>query len=69
MELQDSLCSFCGKSNSDVKVLIAGPRVYICNYCVALCYELLVKQGVDMSVRAQPLGRSLEETRQREGEK
>ncbi len=34
-------CSFCGKSVSQVKKLIAGPGVYICNECVDLCMDLL----------------------------
>ncbi|MGH9764623.1 MAG: ClpX C4-type zinc finger protein [Blastocatellia bacterium] len=33
-------CSFCGKSQSDVETLIAGPLVYICNECVKLCNEI-----------------------------
>ncbi len=34
-------CSFCGKSQSEVKKLIAGPGVYICNECIELCNEIL----------------------------
>ena len=34
-------CSFCGKPDSQVERLIAGPGVYICNECVALCNDLL----------------------------
>lgn len=34
-------CSFCGKQNAEVRKLIAGPRVYICNECVALCTEIV----------------------------
>jgi hypothetical protein len=34
-------CSFCGKGQKQVKKLIAGPGVYICNECVALCDELV----------------------------
>ena len=34
-------CSFCGKSQKEVKKLIAGPTVYICDECVALCQELI----------------------------
>ena len=34
-------CSFCGKGQSEVKRLIAGPGVYICNECVALCNDIL----------------------------
>src|SRR5271170_4597341 len=34
-------CSFCGKSQDQVKKLIAGPGVYICDECVDLCNEIL----------------------------
>jgi hypothetical protein len=34
-------CSFCGKSQHDVKKLIAGPAVYICDQCVQLCTEIV----------------------------
>ena len=34
-------CSFCGKSQSKVKKLIAGPNTYICNECVDLCNDIL----------------------------
>ena len=34
-------CSFCGKTQSEVKKLIAGPGVYICNECVETCIQLL----------------------------
>ena len=34
-------CSFCGKSQDQVKKLIAGPEVYICDECVELCNEIL----------------------------
>jgi ATP-dependent Clp protease ATP-binding subunit ClpX len=32
-------CSFCGKSTSEVEVIIAGPCVFICNECVELCND------------------------------
>ena len=34
-------CSFCGKTQDQVKKLIAGPEVYICDECVDLCNEIL----------------------------
>ncbi len=34
-------CSFCGKNQDEVKKLVAGPTVYICNECVALCNDIL----------------------------
>ncbi|MCZ4496064.1 MAG: clpX, partial [Thermoleophilia bacterium] len=35
------LCSFCGKSQRQVKKLIAGPGVYICDECIELCNEII----------------------------
>jgi ATP-dependent Clp protease ATP-binding subunit ClpX len=37
-------CSFCGKHQRQVKTLIAGPGVYICNECVDLCVESIAKE-------------------------
>src|ERR1700741_3408593 len=34
-------CSFCGKSQHEVRKLIAGPSVYVCDECVALCNEII----------------------------
>src|SRR3982751_2872428 len=34
-------CSFCGKSQNEVKKLIAGPGVYICNECIDICNEII----------------------------
>src|SRR5436190_5194070 len=39
-----TLCSFCGKSHAEVKKLIAGPGVYICDNCVILCKNVLDKE-------------------------
>jgi ATP-dependent Clp protease ATP-binding subunit ClpX len=39
-----TLCSFCGKSHAEVKKLIAGPAVYICDNCVLLCKSVLDKE-------------------------
>ena len=36
-------CSFCGKHNSEVKKIVAGPGVYICNECVGLCNEVIAQ--------------------------
>jgi len=37
----DVICSFCGKSQDEVKKLIAGPSVYICDECIDLCNEIV----------------------------
>ena len=40
-------CSFCGKTQDQVKKLIAGPEVYICDECVELCNEILDEEFLD----------------------
>lgn len=40
-------CSFCGKTQNQVKRLVAGPNVYICDECVALCQEIIQEEGLD----------------------
>ena len=40
-------CSFCGKSQEQVRKLIAGPGVYICDECVELCNEILNEELLD----------------------
>jgi ATP-dependent Clp protease ATP-binding subunit ClpX len=39
-------CSFCGKSQHEVKKLIAGPQVFICNECIHLCNDILTDESV-----------------------
>ncbi|MFK7911450.1 MAG: ATP-dependent Clp protease ATP-binding subunit ClpX [Akkermansiaceae bacterium] len=39
-----TMCSFCGKSHSEVKKLIAGPAVYICNECIEVCSSIMEKE-------------------------
>ncbi len=53
-------CSFCGKSQDQVKKLIAGPGVYICDECVDLCNEILDEELFDSSsTTTQPKDASL----------
>lgn len=59
MKKKDAIkCSFCGKSQDEVKRLIAGPDVYICNECVMLCNEILadtpdeLQDGKDSDIAA-----------------
>src|SRR3977135_3472720 len=40
-----TLCSFCGKSHAEVKKLISGPGVYICDNCIVLCKNVLDKEA------------------------
>ena len=37
-------CSFCGKSQEEVRKLIAGPQVYVCDECVELCNEIMMEE-------------------------
>ena len=37
-------CSFCGKSQDEVRKLIAGPTVYICDECIELCNEIIAEE-------------------------
>src|SRR5882762_2654034 len=41
---QLTLCSFCGKSHAEVKKLIQGPGVYICDSCIIVCKNVLDKE-------------------------
>ncbi len=38
-------CSFCGKSQHEVRKLIAGPSVFICNECIELCMDICYDEG------------------------
>ena len=38
-------CSFCGKSRDEVRKLIAGPTVYICDECIDLCNDIIAEEG------------------------
>ncbi|HAW18521.1 MAG TPA: ATP-dependent Clp protease ATP-binding subunit ClpX, partial [Oceanospirillaceae bacterium] len=40
-------CSFCGKSQNDVRKLIAGPSVFICDECVDLCNDIIREEILD----------------------
>src|ERR1043166_6098394 len=49
-----TLCSFCGKSHAEVKKLIAGPGVYICDTCVSLCKQVLDKELATQTRKHKP---------------
>ena len=38
------VCSFCGKGQKEVKKLIAGPTVYICDECIGLCNDIITEE-------------------------
>ncbi len=42
--MEDLRCSFCGKSRQDVRKLISGPKVFVCDECVDLCNEIIAKE-------------------------
>ena len=55
-------CSFCGKSQKQVKKLIAGPGVYICDECIDLCNEIIeeeLNEGSDISLDELPKPREI----------
>jgi ATP-dependent protease Clp ATPase subunit len=47
-------CSFCGKGHAQVRKLVAGPRVFICDVCIDTCKEIIDRQ----STGEQPSGAS-----------
>jgi ATP-dependent Clp protease ATP-binding subunit ClpX len=56
---EDLLCSFCGKSQDEVKKLIAGPSVYICDECIQLCNEIIAEDyGHDLETRRRPAAKT-----------
>jgi ATP-dependent Clp protease ATP-binding subunit ClpX len=49
-----TMCSFCGKSQAEVRKLIAGPGVYICDSCITICRGILEKEFKDESKKTKP---------------
>ena len=49
-----TLCSFCGKSQAEVKKIIAGPGVYICDSCVNVCKTIIDREVKQPVVDAKP---------------
>ncbi len=49
-----TLCSFCGKSQAEVKKIIAGPGVYICDSCVNVCKTIIDREVKAPAVEAKP---------------
>ena len=48
-----TMCSFCGKSHSEVRKLIAGPGVYICDSCITVCKGILDKEFKEENKKAK----------------
>lgn len=44
-------CSFCGKGQDDVRKLIAGPTVYICDECIELCNDIIAEEWEDKRIK------------------
>ena len=49
-----TLCSFCGKSQAEVKKIIAGPGVYICDSCVNVCKTIIDREVKTPVAEAKP---------------
>lgn len=47
-------CSFCGKAQTEVKTLVAGPGVFICDECVQLCQSIIAKKAATLSPQGMP---------------
>ncbi|MEK7713788.1 MAG: ClpX C4-type zinc finger protein, partial [Deltaproteobacteria bacterium] len=62
MKNQKKSCSFCGKGQDEVKKLIAGSTVYICDKCIALCNDILneEKELVDTISKRTDLPKPME---------
>lgn len=60
------ICSFCGKSQDEVKKLIAGPTVYICDECIELCNDIIaeetkIEEAMGAEIRKLPKPREIKE--------
>lgn len=49
-------CSFCGKNQRDVRKLIAGPTVYICDECIELCNDIIAEEGMRSKTYGDRIG-------------
>lgn len=59
MKLRRLSCSFCRKNENEVKKLVAGPRVYICDECVAIATKLMSEDQSDTSATVPTLWEKL----------
>ena len=57
-------CSFCGKSQEQVRKLIAGQGVYICDECINLCQEIIEEEMLEAPAKARPAQQKLPNPRQ-----
>ena len=62
-------CTFCKKSSDEIEALVAGPGVYICDKCIALCSNTLEEQSIAKMLRnADPVSATLDHFRDRSTE-
>src|SRR3984957_10388238 len=54
-----TLCSFCGKSQAEVKKIIAGPGVYICDSCVNVCKTIIDREVKQPAIEVKPAFRMI----------
>jgi ATP-dependent protease Clp ATPase subunit len=59
---KDRHCHFCGKQPNEVKCLIAGPRVYICDECTQMCADTVLKHLWERAKRLQDTIKNMEES-------
>jgi ATP-dependent Clp protease ATP-binding subunit ClpX len=52
-------CSFCGKSQHEVRKLIAGPSVFVCDECITLCNDIMREENQSDQVKADKSQRYL----------
>ncbi len=56
-DAQDRRCAFCSRPRQEVRKLVAGPNVYICDRCVAVCRHLLAEEHRNPpAVASEPSG-------------
>ncbi|MBU4484385.1 ATP-dependent Clp protease ATP-binding subunit ClpX [bacterium] len=53
-DISSLCCSFCGKSQKEVRKLIAGPTVYICDECIELCNDIIAEESLRTSKYSDP---------------
>ncbi len=56
---QTLYCSFCGKSQHEVKKLIAGPTVFICDGCIYLCFSIVASEDTPDKKSSDKIGAKL----------
>lgn len=59
--MEDFSCSFCGKRRSEVRKLVSGPRVFICNECAVRCREMIGPRAPRIVDDAATLERTTED--------